>query len=288
MNNGCGAPTSAPHTAHTPHARCLDVVAPAERTPLTRKHPAPRHTHPQTSKRTRWRVTLTVAITTALTACASSHNTTIHNTASSSSGGTPGSEVIESFDGHTLTRATLEHWIPIEAIIGQNLYQSVPPPPGMVPDPPHYTACINYERAVKPSATTLTTSYLKEACEKRLAHVREHMQQLLIDYQWMETEAERQHITITPQTLQKAYNLNKQTPAYRNATGETIPDELKIITFELQGQALQQKTLHEHGIAALRIFMHQYPRQLAAQTNCNPQYITPECKQYTGPEPPES
>jgi len=223
----------------------------------------------------------------AITACGSSNG-----------GGT--NTAIVSFAGHTIiTRAALAHWVPIEAVISRDLTIEHPAPPGEVPDPPNYTACINYEKTATLPAHSIiqphTTSELKAKCKARYENIVRHMLHILINYQWVNQQAHAMSITITPQELQEGYTrlirgLFPTETAYHNylkATGETITDELQTTKSYLQATKLRNKLLQQHGIPGAIKYFHETPQQLAAQTNCSPGYIIPNCKQYKGPQPPE-
>jgi hypothetical protein len=206
------------------------------------------------------------------------------------------SAVLVSFRGKHITRATLAHWIPIEAILQRDLAPQTPPPAGLVPDPPNYTACIAYEISISPIGEPKPTSaQAKKTCETRDQQIRTHMLELLISYMWTEAQAHELGLTITPQEFQSTWARNKlelfgsQTNFERSlkATGETEEDEFKILRFDMQSEKIKTKILKEHGIPGLRAYYHQYPQEYAKQTSCTPEYTLPDCKQYKGTQQPE-
>ena len=215
----------------------------------------------------------------------------------SSRGSDPAGGVVVSFKGQPLvTRALVAHWVPIEAVLQRNLTPQERPVAGEVPDPPAYKACIAYQISIAPAGVGKPTpDEAKKECEARNTQIHEHILGLLIEYAWTEAEANAHGITITPKELQARWVREKLElfgpetvfQKYLHATGETFADELKIIRFDMQAIDLREKILHEDGIPALRAFYKQYPLELKTKTNCTPGYITPDCKQYKGNQPPE-
>jgi hypothetical protein len=51
---------------------------------------------------------------------------------------------------------------------------------------------------------------------------------------------------------------------------------------------LEYKIIGQIGIPRASKFYHEFPKRWAAQTNCSPEYIIPECKQYKGTQEPEA
>jgi foldase protein PrsA len=209
--------------------------------------------------------------------------------------------VVARFRGWQLSVGSLTHWIAIEAVLERDLYPQQAPPPGMVPDPPKFSACVGYERASWPPTVVgkpaPTRQQLLQACRARYEQIREHILQLLISYQWMQAETRAHHILVSELDVQRAYvgvehgapwRTTTEFAKYLHATGETPADERKIVRFDLEDSALEEQTLHEHGIPGLRKLLRQFPRELKAQTNCSPGYVITECKQYKGSQPPEA
>jgi hypothetical protein len=212
-------------------------------------------------------------------------------------GGTSESATIVSFAGHSISRSTLEHWIPIESIISRDLFPQQPPPAGVVPDPPRYKACITYEKATaaKAGGQSPSAEQLARECRERYEQVRRHMLHLLIAYQWTAQEAQTEGVKVSEQELQQTYASDKRedfgTEAafhkYLRATGETVADELKITLFNIETNKIFKKVISEHGASGLSAFYHGLGRRLAAETSCSPGYVIPDCEQYKGSEAPE-
>jgi hypothetical protein len=214
-------------------------------------------------------------------------------------GSAGGGRVVVSFRGRGLSAGTIAHWDAVEAVLARELYPQQPPPRGLIPDPPRFTACIAYERATAPTPATgtpaATTAQLRQACRVRYEGVRTHMLQLLIGYEWMEAETAAHGIHVSDAEVQKAYERAEHIPfrtktefaRYLRFSGQTPADEHKLVRFDVEAVDLREKIRHESGLPGLRKFYATYPRELAAQTSCSPGYVIAECKQYTGPQPPE-
>jgi foldase protein PrsA len=214
--------------------------------------------------------------------------------------GGAGDPALVSFAGQpVITRATMAHWIPIQSIISRSLLPQQPPPSGEVPDPPSYTACIAYQKAIGPPANVdlpkPTTAQARQQCIARYEQTRLHLVRLLLSYKWTEVEAQSLGIHISQQELQRTWARNKLElfgtekvfQRYLAVTGETAADELKILKFDMQASKIQEKVLRERGRAGLRRFDREYPKELAAKTSCAAGWIIPDCRQYKGPQRPE-
>lgn len=202
-------------------------------------------------------------------------------------------------NGKTVSTASLEHWIPIEAVISRESVPTHPVPPGEVPDPPRYTNCIAYERHV--AATTpgeslvLSAKQLKAQCRERYKAVREHMLQILISFQWLEAEAATMGVEVSNDEVQQAWDRFKAEALggdpglkkYLKYTGATLQDELLVVKMDQLSLKLQKKVIAERGISGARKYYEAFPRRWAAKTSCSKGYVIPECKQYKGPKPPE-
>ena len=54
-------------------------------------------------------------------------------------GGGSSGEIVARVEGSSISKAMLDHWIPIEAVLTYELYPRKPVPNGVVPVPPNYT-----------------------------------------------------------------------------------------------------------------------------------------------------
>jgi len=230
------------------------------------------------------------ALTATTTSCAKNNNN--QNAANDTNGNT----VLVRFHNETITRAMLNHWIAIEAVIAPETNPQQPPPPGQIPDPPNYTHCIPYQKQhpETPTTTPLTTTQARTACHYHYEHLRLQMLALLTNYIWVNHEANTLHIHITQAAINQAetrFNqANFHTPEafqrFLKASGETHADHQRIIQFDLQATAIRTNLLNEHNPTQLQNYNHQTAKQLQNQTTCAPEDIFQDCRGYKGPEPP--
>jgi len=212
----------------------------------------------------------------------------------SSSGGSSGGVAVQV--GHyTVSKAEVAHWIPIEAILAQEVIPKGPIPNGMIPDPPSYTNCLSYQRTIVLSIpgekTTPTIPQLRRECRERYESARKSILSMLTIYGWLKEEAAAHGIKVSDAQAQQHFvettSKEFKTTSYQQyltRTGLTSQDELLRIKNNLLAT-----------IALTKIFPHQphpknaYPEFLlhwAAKTHCAPEYITPNCKEYKGTHTP--
>lgn len=215
------------------------------------------------------------------------------------SGGTPSGAIVE-VAGQTVSKMTLDHWVPIEAVISREPVPQQPVPKGEVPDPPRYTACVAYLQATAPAAANgpakPTTAELKSQCRQRYEAVRRHMLNILITYAWVNAEATVRGIKVSDSEVEQRFARFKPGQFASEAvfqrflkyTGESLADELLLERFDLLSSKLQQKIVLEHDAAGVAKFYQEFPRRWASKTDCSPGYIVSNCRQYKGPLPPEA
>lgn len=211
-------------------------------------------------------------------------------------GGTSVSKDIVHVAGLSISKATLDHWMPIESIIALEQVPKRPVPAGEVPDPPRYTACSAYLRATTPNGSTLSAARLKTECRRRYERVRKHMLQILITYDWLTAEATALGVRVSESEVKRQLSRYEHEQfasetAFRSFltyTHERLADELFIEKMDLLSTKLEQRTLHLHGLTGLIKQRRAFPKEWAARTSCATGYIISSCKQYRGPEPPEA
>jgi hypothetical protein len=215
-----------------------------------------------------------------------------------------GSEVVARVDGRPITRASLEHWTAIEAILTYQLRPTTPVPKGVVPDPPRYSACIEYSRAHPPPRlinTTQTTSQLKATCQQRYETLRQTALGFLISAQWLAGEGAEQGVTTTEKQIRRRieevrkveFPSQREWRRHLQLVGETFADQLFRSKVKVLSEGLEQKLIYRKGTStqsqrqALVKFAATFPRKWAARTSCQAGYVVPDCKQYKGPLPPQ-
>ena len=187
----------------------------------------------------------------------------------------------------------LDHWVPVESIIAREAHPQAPLPKGFVPDPPGFSVCAAYLRS---QSTKTPLGQLKTQCREQYEHTRTHILTILITAAWLGKEAAVQHITVTSGEVEEAWSRYKREEfpsqaAYQRFvkyTGETTADERMIVRANIIVEKLREKRKATLGQAGAEQAAYDFPKHWATQTSCSPQYIIPDCKQYTGPQPPES
>lgn len=172
-------------------------------------------------------------------------------------GGIPGNAVV-SVNGKAVTKATFHHWLGVAAsssagaVPGQAA-QSV------VPEPPHYTACIAHLQATqtKPAKgqTAPTEAQLKSQCEQQYTTLKQEVLPFLISSEWVLGEAEERGIKVSDTEVQKKFNQvkNQQFPKeaefqkFMTTTGQTISDLLLRVKLSMVTTKIQEKITKEAG-----------------------------------------
>jgi hypothetical protein len=211
---------------------------------------------------------------------------------SASTAGTSGGVIVR-VGRESVSKAMLDHWVPVESIISREPHPSAPLPRGFVPDPPTFSACAAYLQANGAAKTPV--EQMKAQCRKDYEHVRRHMLVILITAAWLSEEAAAQHITVTNSETEHAYAEYKQsefpnTAAYQQFvkyTGETPTDGLLIARSNIIAEKLREKLKATLSQPAVIRATQEFPKRWAAKTSCSPEYTIPDCKQYKGPEPAE-
>lgn len=214
-----------------------------------------------------------------------------------SGGGVPSGVAVE-VGSYTVSRAAVAHWTPIEAILSQELQPKGPIPRGMVPDPPGYGDCVVYQRkiaanAAGPGAPAASPAQLKRECRKRYEGEREHILNFLIVYGWLREEAAAHGLKISDAEVNQRYE--ERTKAeftdvgfrqFLSRTGLTKADELLRFKDDMLLSAITEKVFKrqpDQQKAYVEFLLH-----WSKKTSCAPGYVTPDCKEYRGPLPPES
>jgi hypothetical protein len=200
--------------------------------------------------------------------------------------------VIVRVGGQSVTKGMLDHWTPVEWIIAREPHPAAPLPKGFVPDPPSFSGCASY---LASKGATTPVAQLKAQCRKEYEFTRRHMLVILITAAWLSNEAKAQHVTVTNREVEQAFALNKREEygdeatyqKFSKYTGETTADQLLIVRSNVIVEKLRAKRQSTLGQAGAQRATHEFPKHWAAQTNCAPEYIIPDCKQYNGPEAPQ-
>jgi foldase protein PrsA len=213
--------------------------------------------------------------------------------------GAAGDMTVARVGSHAITKATLEHWTDVEAVLAYETEPKHPVPSGVVPDPPAYSRCVAYlekTTSPEPGQAVPTRSQLKRRCQERRRSLQRHVLDILLLHYWLLDEGAEQGVKVTSAEVKKT--LDRTFPneaAYRRylaLTGETPADERLIIekdrldtrllqTAEAK-RAPQPKSLREHEQAMIEAATA-FTKKWKARTSCSAGYVVTECKQYKGP-----
>jgi foldase protein PrsA len=209
----------------------------------------------------------------------------------------------------SISKATLDHWIPVEAVVLYQEQPTKPVPRGVIPDPPNYTACIAYLRS-NPQEVTATdpkpmTAQLKRKCAEKQQKLKILTLNTLIGWDWTIGAGLARGISVSKREAKRRLaEVNKRTflkPAaftnYLKFTGQTLADMLfrtKVQLFEVKLTnariALEKHpgwTDQQRRQEAAKFQRAMPPSEKwAARTTCRVGYVASGCKQYKGPEAP--
>ena len=193
----------------------------------------------------------------------------------------------------SITKATVDRWTPIEAILEYNAKPSQPVPNGVVPDPPGYTACIAHLQATPSLGEGQPTPQLKRRCAQMLEIAHEHILEILIASSWLEQEAAKQGISPTAKQMKRwlAQYIQQEFPSehafhrYLAITGMNITDELlllrkNLLASEFEGKARAAASNPSPANRAYAQYFNEFTARWTAHTSCHPEYIVASCKQY--------
>jgi foldase protein PrsA len=215
--------------------------------------------------------------------------------------------------GGSLSKATLEHWIPIEAVTLNEFMPKGPPPKGVVPDPPNYTACVSFlsspGQRIGLGGTTPTTAQLKSKCAQKARELKVITLNVLILWHWLMGEGATQGMMVSSAEVTHRYlEVNKrmfpkrgELANYLKWTGQTVADMLLRARVQLLELKIRQRQIETLQLVPKRLTAQQ--REAAAgklieelglepgkywadRTTCKPGYIVSSCKEYKGPQGP--
>lgn len=219
-------------------------------------------------------------------------------------GGSDSGGVVARVEGvGSISKATLDHWISIEAIVSRDLFPRKPVPRGVVPDPPGYTACIAYLRSlpgvIAGAGSKPTVAQLENRCRQRYETLRQSELEFLIGAEWMIGEGAERGVRPTDAEARKQLKQFNKADLPREAdfrrylalTGQTLSDELFRSKVQLLEEKLPQMIVAKRLTAQQRRqayakFGREFTRKWTARTSCRPRYIVSKCRQYRGPLTP--
>jgi hypothetical protein len=213
-----------------------------------------------------------------------------------------GAEVEVKVRGNVITKAMVDHWLHVTAVRDYQLHPLTPAPSGVVPDPPRYTKCIAYMKAIADKPLTPKpapgTSF-KAQCEQRDQALRTQVLNSLITGYWLIGEGETRGLVATDQAIKQYFEMTWKN-AYKNKAefdtslrnaGETISDQLLRAKIKVFSTEIEKQYGVKGGVGAnpaLLKFLAAFPKKWAARTTCKQGYVVANCKEYKGKLSPEA
>jgi hypothetical protein len=227
-------------------------------------------------------------------------------------GGGGSNEIVAQVAGvGSISKASLEHWMPVEAVVLYQERPTGPVPKGVIPDPPNYTACIAYLKSnpqkLVESGLKPTTVQLKSKCRQKYEELKELTLNTLIGWYWtigtgmaLGMKASDAEVRQRLEEVNKRYYPKKaEFTNYLTLTRQTVSDMLlrsRVQLFEVKIaqkveaiEKLLPKTLTaQQRLNALAKATGNLPSQKrwAARTSCRKGYVVSACSEYRGPQPP--
>jgi len=210
-----------------------------------------------------------------------------------SAGGQIGTVV--SVAGVGISKASVDHWMPIEAVLSNELVPTRPPPRGAVPDPPGYRACISWLGSDGPlESRSLSVAQRRARCIQRLANLKQKTVEFLILYQWYLGETRDQGIRVSESEVER--NLKRyiryEMPGrghfqrYLSAAGMSEADALFVQRLSTYGEKINHEILAKPTPGLIRKAFVSFTSKWTTKTSCMPGYVFPGCRQYHGSLPP--
>jgi hypothetical protein len=210
---------------------------------------------------------------------------------------TPGT-IVARVDRHSITKATLERWTAIEAVLAYETNPQQPVPRGVVPDPPVYVNCVSYLAAAGSpgGGRSKTAAQLKRQCAEEHKLLQHHILDILITYYWLSGDGAEKGVKLTggeiKQVLDRIFPSAGAFHKYLSITGESPSDERLIIEKDLFDSKLLQleetrikkrkpTSRHQREQALIRAAI-EFTKKWSARTSCSAGYVVSECKQYKG------
>lgn len=223
----------------------------------------------------------------------------------SACGGSSSNERIVQIAGvASISKAALEHWMPVEAVVLYEERPTKPVPKGLIPDPPDYKACMAYLAAKAP---TLTSPQLNLRCRQRNAEVRTLTLNTLISWYWTIGSAEAVGFKASDAEIKRWYlelgkllfKSNRELANYMKWTGQTTPDMLlraKVQLYELrlaekltaaEKQLPKSLSPAQRQAAISKLTKFASPSSYwPSRTTCRPGFVVSACREYKGPFSP--
>jgi hypothetical protein len=213
-----------------------------------------------------------------------------------------GSDAVVRVGGNVISKAMVDHWTRIEAILAYEVIPKRPIPKGVVPDPPNYTACVSFLKTFEGGATVqgqkkLTVAQLKGVCREQEEEFRRKMVSFLISYYWNRGELAEHGVDVTDAEVkhQREKFVSHEFPnqvEYHNYlayTGMSVSDLSLIMRITLLGDKLQELAVGTGKKLGAQQVRQAYlnlsavlQKKWVPKTNCQPGFVVEYCRQYKG------
>jgi hypothetical protein len=202
----------------------------------------------------------------------------------------PAGSVVVQVGGTPITGAVYNHWMAIGAATVEMPKPGRPLPKALEYRPPDFTACIASLRTSTPGSTT---SQLRQRCRHTYEGIRARVLDFLITGYWLREEAANKGVAVSRAEVRMKFEEERRTHypsaasfrALQEASRQRIPD----MEFAVQTQMLSQKLLERFMTtqgrgqpeqAAIAAFNRNLRNVWTAKTNCRPEYVVSDCRQY--------
>jgi parvulin-like peptidyl-prolyl isomerase len=186
-------------------------------------------------------------------------------------GGIPGNSVV-TVDGKPITKDTFAHWMGIAALAGGATQGSKP----VIPDPPHFTACIAHLQATAPKPAkgqpAPTAAQFKSQCEQQYKSLQQEVLGFLISSSWVLGEAGSLGVKVSDKEVKKRFEQirNQQFPKagefekFLANSGQSVSDlllrvKLNLLSSKIQQRIAKQKAKVTH--AEIEKYYHENPQR---------------------------
>jgi len=191
----------------------------------------------------------------------------------------------------SITQATLDHWIHIEAVASHEHSPKPPTPKGLIPVPPDYADCVALLRKEANVNLKPTTAELKHECAAKYDLIKNDVLEKLITYHWIVGEGSQKGVQVTDaevaRFLHARFPTNGALEQFLEATGASAADERMLekrvlLSDKLQSLAAKNAHTAEERFQATATFAKALAAKWAPKTNCRPGYVVEQCRQYRG------
>jgi hypothetical protein len=203
--------------------------------------------------------------------------------------GSSSQEFVATVGADRISKATLDRWTRIEAIVAHETVPAKPPASGVVPDPPEYVKCVAYlRRGLASSASETSSAQLKSQCARSQQTLRDTALQILITYHCLESEARERGVTVpraeVVQFIRRQLPTHVALTRFLRFTGERVSDaELlarrALLSIKVEAQAGTGLS-GQRKLDAEAKFAIGFAAKWSARTSCRPGYVIEQCREF--------